>query len=127
MILMKRKMTMSSTKMREENRTNLLDLPNKYRNFDGEFSASCGLDNAEELLIHSQSYFIEWFQQGYSFHQFAEKFAHQDFHYGLLMKYLCVILINLKMFSLFILHLIIILLAIFLFNVSSIGRIVCNE
>lgn len=68
---------MNSTKMREENRTNLLDLPNKYRNFDGEFSASCGLDNAEELLIHSQSYFIEWFQQGYSFHQFAEKFAHQ--------------------------------------------------
>lgn len=118
---------MSSTKMREENRTNLLDLPNKYRNFDGEFSASCGLDNAEELLIHSQSYFIEWFQQGYSFHQFAENLHIKDFHYGLLMKYLCVILINLKMFSLFILHLIIILLAIFLFNVSSIGRIVCNE
>lgn len=68
---------MSSIKMRAENRTNLLDLPNKYRNFDGEFSASCGLDNSEELLIHSQPYFIEWFQQRYSFHQFAEKFAAQ--------------------------------------------------
>lgn len=68
---------MSSAKMRTEKRTNLLDLPNKYRNFDGEFSASCGLDNAEELLIYSQSYFIEWFEQGYSFHQFAEKFADQ--------------------------------------------------
>lgn len=66
---------MSSSKMREEKRTNLLDLPNKYLDFDGEFLVSCGLDNAEALLMHSQFYFGEWFEQHYSFHQFAEKFA----------------------------------------------------
>lgn len=118
---------MSSTKMREENRTNLLDLPNKYRNFDGEFSASCGLDNAEELLIHSQSYFIEWFQQGYSFHQFAEKFAHQGLSLWSADEISMRNTDKSKDVFAFILHLIIILLAIFLFNVSSIGRIVCNE
>lgn len=68
---------MSSAQMRKEKRTNLLDLPNKYLNFDGEFCVSCGLDNAEELLVHSQSYFCEWFEQSYSFHQFAEKFVEQ--------------------------------------------------
>lgn len=66
---------MSSTKMLAENRTNLLHLPNKYLNFEGEFLVSCGLENAEELLAFSEPLFVDWFEQGYSFHQFAEKLA----------------------------------------------------
>lgn len=58
-----------------QDQTNLLNLPNKYLRFDEPWLISCGLDNAEELLIHSQQYLSDWCSSRLSVHQFAEKFS----------------------------------------------------
>ncbi|PJG84800.1 hemophilus-specific protein [Conservatibacter flavescens] len=58
-----------------EQETNLLDLPNQYINFEGNFAVSCGLPNSKELLFYLEPYLNQWVENNDSVHQFATRFA----------------------------------------------------
>ncbi|QLB12778.1 hypothetical protein EV697_101471 [Bisgaardia hudsonensis] len=64
---------MTKNNVPSENGINLLDLPDRYIQFDGLFFISCALPRSDDLLMHCQSYINDLYKNRFSLHQFGEK------------------------------------------------------